>query len=66
MELGGQRHVSTVAVNDTTDAVTILNDLLTGIQDSLNGYRTVDDALEDGRYAALCNEEGQQREQRRT
>lgn len=63
MELGGQRHVSTVAVDDTTDTVTVLNDLLTVIQDSLNGYRTVEDTLEDGRYAALFNEYAQQREQ---
>ncbi len=60
-----QRYVPTLTLEVDQDPaiVEVLNELLTVVHDSLNGYRTGEDALEDGNYAALFNEYAQQREQ---
>lgn len=41
----------------------VLNNLLAAAQDSLKGYQTAADAVEDGRLAALLQQFAQQREQ---
>ncbi|MBP8001080.1 MAG: PA2169 family four-helix-bundle protein [Chloroflexi bacterium] len=63
MEMEVQRHLNPIPVHNATDVVALLNELLTVVHDSLNGYRTVVEALEDGQYVALFNEYAQQREQ---
>ena len=64
MDLDAQRRLTPLPVEeDTNEVVTVLNDLLTVVHDSLNGYRTVEEALEDSRYRALFEEYAQQREQ---
>lgn len=60
MDLDAQRRLTPLPVEDAAEVVTVLNDLLTVVHDSLDGYRTVEEALEDDRYRALFEEYVQQ------
>lgn len=58
-----QNYIAPTALNAETDQTDGLNDLLTVLHDSREGFRTAADAIEDGDYAALFEEYAQQREQ---
>ncbi len=61
-----QNYVVSPVLNAEPAQVDSLNDLLTVLHDSREGFRTAADAIEDGDYAALFEEYAQQREQMAT
>lgn len=61
-----QNYIVSPVLNAEPDQVDGLNDLLTVLHDSREGFRTAADAIEDDDYAALFQEYAQQRERMAT